>query len=51
MLLVPDSRKRVSLAPFAKHDLYLVHAEEDGTIVMVPAEVMPVTELEKLKEK
>lgn len=37
-----DSRKRASLASLAKHDRYLVHVEEDGTIIMVPAIVMPV---------
>jgi hypothetical protein len=40
-LLEVDSRRRVSLGPLAKSELYLVEVEEDGTIILTPAVVVP----------
>jgi hypothetical protein len=39
-----DSRRRISLGSLATHDRYLVNVEEDGTIVLTPAIVMPAVE-------
>jgi hypothetical protein len=43
-LLEVDSRRRISLGPLAVHDRYLVEVEEDGTIVLTPAVVMPAAQ-------
>lgn len=45
-----DSRKRISLGALAKYDRYLVDVEEDGTIVLTPAVVLPARELRKAEE-
>lgn len=42
-LLEVDSRKRVTLGDLATHRYYLVRAEEDGTIILTPAVVVPAT--------
>jgi hypothetical protein len=43
-LLEVDARRRVSLGALAEHDRYLASLEEDGTIVLTPAVVMPAAE-------
>lgn len=35
-----DSRKRLNLAPYAPHDLYIVTAEPNGRITLEPADVI-----------
>jgi hypothetical protein len=40
-----DSRKRLNLAPFATSNVYLLTAEEDGRILLEPADV--VSRIEK----
>lgn len=42
VLLEVDSRRRLSLGELAKHKYYLVSADEDGTIRLVPAAVVPL---------
>lgn len=44
IMLEVDSRRRISLGALAEHDRYLVTAEDDGTLVLVPAVVMPVAQ-------
>ena len=44
LLLEVDARKRISLGSIAKHDRYLAHVEDDGTIVLTPAVVTPLTQ-------
>jgi hypothetical protein len=41
-----DSRRRVSLGKLAAHDRYLVRVESDGTIVLTPAQVVPLSRVE-----
>lgn len=36
-----DSRGRISLGKLAQHDLYMAEVEDDGTIILTPAVVMP----------
>jgi hypothetical protein len=43
-LLEVDSRRRISLGQLAEHDRYLVEVEEDGTIILTPAVVMPAAQ-------
>jgi len=43
-LLEVDARRRISLGSLAEHDRYLAELEEDGTIVLTPAVVLPATE-------
>ena len=48
-LIELDSRKRAALGRLAHHDRYLAHEEADGTIILVPAEVMPKQEADLLR--
>ena len=43
-VLEVDSRRRISLGSLAEHDRYLVEVQEDGTIVLTPAVVMPAAQ-------
>lgn len=43
-LLEVDGRRRISLGALAEHDRYLAHVEEDGTIILTPAVVLPLAE-------
>jgi hypothetical protein len=43
-LLEVDARGRISIGSVATHDRYLVMVEDDGTIVLTPAVVMPAAE-------
>jgi hypothetical protein len=43
-LVTLDKRGRASLRGLATHDRYLVTREPDGTIVLVPAVVVPIKE-------
>ena len=43
-MLTVDSRRRISLGPLAEYARYLVDVEEDGTIVLTPAVVMPAAQ-------
>lgn len=43
-LLEVDGRRRVSLGALASHDRYLARVEEDGTIILTPAVVLPLAE-------
>jgi hypothetical protein len=49
VLVELDSRKRVALGRLAHHERYLAHEERDGTVILVPAEVLPKTEVEVLR--
>lgn len=49
-LLEVDARRRISLGSLATHDRYLATREEDGTIVLTPAVVMPVAVAAKIDE-
>lgn len=44
-LIEVDSRRRVHLGDMGKHHRYLAHTEPDGTIILTPAVVVPVSEL------
>lgn len=46
-LIEVDSRRRIHLGDMGKHHRYLAHTEPDGTIILTPAVVVPVSELEK----
>lgn len=48
LLIEPDSRKRVYLGALAAHDLYEATAADDGTIVLTPVKVTPLTPLAPL---
>ena len=39
-----DDRRRISLGKIGRHSRYLVHEEDDGTIILEPAVVMSETE-------
>jgi len=49
VLLEVDSRRRISLGSLAAYNRYFAAVEEDGTIVLTPAVVMPAMEAEQLK--
>lgn len=38
-----DTRGRLSLQRYTPHTFFQLHVEFDGTIVLTPAEVMPLT--------
>jgi hypothetical protein len=40
-----SARRRIFLGALAKSDYYLAELREDGTIVLTPAVVLPVTEV------
>jgi hypothetical protein len=44
-LVEVDARRRVSLGSLAEYDRYFANVEEDGTIVLTPAVVMPAAEV------
>lgn len=44
-LIEVDSRRRIHLGDMGKHHRYLAHTEPDGTIILTPAVVVPVSEL------
>lgn len=48
VLIELGPRRRVDLGSVGRHDRYLAREETDGTIVLTPAVVMRVSELEKL---
>jgi hypothetical protein len=39
-----DDRRRISLGKIGRHSRYLVHEEDDGTIILEPAVVMSEAE-------
>ena len=43
VLLEVDSRHRVSLGNLARADRYLAHVEDDGTVILIPAVVIPAS--------
>jgi hypothetical protein len=42
-LLELDGRRRISLGALATHNYYLIDVQDDGVIVLTPANVIPVT--------
>lgn len=46
-----DSRNRISLGELCKHEQYLVRMEDDGTILLIPAVVIALTELKKMERQ
>lgn len=43
-LLTVDFRNRISLGSLAMHKYYLASVESDGTVVLTPAEVIPLAQ-------
>lgn len=48
VLLELDQRRRVTLGKIGRHEQYLARVESDGTIILTPAVVMKVSDLEAL---
>lgn len=46
ILLEVDSRKRISLGELATRQRYLATVEADGTIILTPAVVVPLSMME-----
>lgn len=44
ILIELDDRRRASLGRVGRHEKYLAHEEDDGTIILRPAVVMTETE-------
>jgi hypothetical protein len=47
-VLEVDARKRVTLGALAQHKYYLAAVEEGGVIVLMPAVILPASEVQKL---
>lgn len=48
-LLELDARRRISLGALATYDRYLVEVQDDGTIVLTPAVVIPASTSEAIE--
>jgi hypothetical protein len=48
VLIELDDRRRATLGRIARFDRYLAREEDDGTIVMIPAVVMTVADVERI---
>ena len=48
-MITVQGRGRVNLGKLATHDRYLARSLEDGTILLEPAAIVPVTVLRQLE--